>query len=79
MNGQVSLANLRSLPQDLTGPRRVGADFRNGCALAEEIRREPIIPPGAELRLGIASAGVQIFEGGSSLVRKTPVEFFSCG
>jgi len=63
----VSVANLWSLPQNLTGPRRMGADLRDGFALAKEIGREPIVTPGAKLRLGIASAGVQIFKGGSGL------------
>ena len=64
---QASVANLRSLLQDLTGPRRMGADLGDGLALAEEIGREPVVVPGAELRLGVASAGVQICEGGPSL------------
>ena len=45
----------------------MGADLRDGFALAKEIGREPIVTPGAKLRLGIASAGVQIFKGGSGL------------
>ena len=61
------MSDLRNLPQDLTGLGRKATDFREFLALPKEVGREPVISTGAELRLCVAGAGIQVRKGGTGL------------